>query len=64
MLLSLLSAIFLSCNCFEVFSSATSENLLVEHVTESILNAESGISKLSQDVLILEGMSSAKVRHL
>ena len=36
---------------------------LVEHVKKSIANAAAGHSKLTQDVLQLQGMSSPKVRH-
>ena len=43
---------------------AVSEERLIQHVEESIANAEKGISSLSKKELSLEGMSSAKVRHL
>lgn len=36
---------------------------LIEHVTNSIKNAELGISQLNSEILNLEGMSSDKVRH-
>jgi hypothetical protein len=38
-------------------------NELVKHVENSISDAEAGKSKLSPDVLKIEGMSSPKVRH-
>ncbi|KAF3363128.1 Uncharacterized protein PHSC3_000313 [Chlamydiales bacterium STE3] len=37
---------------------------LITHVLQSIDNADKGISKLSQEVLEIDGMSSAKGRHL
>lgn len=40
------------------------EDIFVAHVKRSIENAEKGISKLSPEVLKIEGMSSPKVRHL
>lgn len=40
------------------------EQHLIQHVQKSIENAEQGVSLLSEEVLSLEGMSSAKVRHL
>ena len=36
---------------------------LIEHVKQSIQNAELGISQLNSKILNLEGMSSDKVRH-
>jgi len=39
-------------------------NFLIRHVINSINNAESGISKLNNEILNLEGMSGNKVRHL
>jgi hypothetical protein len=46
--------------------NATSEieQKLVEHLQKSIVSAEAGHSKLTQQILGLSGMSSAKVRHL
>lgn len=38
--------------------------ILIEHVLQSISKAENEMSKLPAQVLKLEGMSSAKVRHL
>lgn len=40
-----------------------SENSLISHVKQSIENAEKGISKLSNDVLSIEGMSSPHIRR-
>lgn len=40
------------------------ESELIAHVKSSIENAKQGISQLSQEVLEIPGMSSAKVRHL
>lgn len=40
------------------------EEKLIEHVKQSIALAEKGVSKLTSDVLAIEGMSSSKVRHL
>ncbi len=37
---------------------------LVAHVRQSLENTERGISKLNTEILGIEGMSSAKVRHL
>jgi len=37
---------------------------LIEHVKKSIRNAYIGDSKLNNDILMLNGMSSSKVRHL
>ncbi len=50
---------------FYVLNSADSnyQAFLVEHVKESIKNAELGISKLNPSILNLHGMSSDKVRH-
>lgn len=39
------------------------ENQLIEHIVQSIENAESHISKLTPNILKIEGMSSDKVRH-
>lgn len=36
---------------------------LIEHVIKSIRNAEHHLSKLNNQILLLEGMSSPKVRH-
>src|SRR5579872_3190335 len=44
------------------FSLYTSD-ILINHVQKSIKNAERGISKLSKDVLGIDGLSSSKVRH-
>lgn len=43
---------------------ADREKLLIEHVKNSIAKADRGISKLNNDILHLEGMSSPKGRHL
>jgi hypothetical protein len=40
------------------------ERSLVEHVKQSIKNAHAEQSKISQDVLNVEGMSSPRIRHL
>lgn len=40
------------------------ENQLIAHVQTSIANAEQGLSKLTSDVLAIEGYSSSKGRHL
>lgn len=42
----------------------TKEKQLIAHVTQSIDNAYKGISRLTDNVLKIEGMSSPKVRHL
>jgi len=41
----------------------TDQLLLIEHVKNSITQAESEISKLTEEILKLDGMSSNKVRH-
>lgn len=50
---------------FYVFNCAMTDHqlFLIEHVKQSIHNAELGISKLTEEILNLEGMSSDKVRH-
>lgn len=40
------------------------EQYLIQHVQQSIANADRGISQLSKEALSLEGLSSKKVRHL
>lgn len=54
-------------NFFFIFFSlglnAFNSDLLVNHVKSSIKLADSGISKLSKDILSMHGMSSPKVRH-
>lgn len=40
------------------------EQCLIEHIQASVYNAFHNISKLSQDVLAMEGMSGDKTRHL
>lgn len=52
--------------CFSSFSKDLSigrENELIAHVKNSISLAEQGLSKLDTEVLNLQGLSSAKVRH-
>jgi hypothetical protein len=39
------------------------QKFLIEHVQKSIAHAQLEISKLSSDILSLEGMSSNKIRH-
>lgn len=39
------------------------EQFLIDHVKQSINNAEKGVSKLNSNILSLEGMSSSKIRH-
>lgn len=53
---------FLNCQLFSC--DMMQANQLVEHVQKSINNAENGISKLSPDVLKIDGKSSKKVRYL
>lgn len=43
---------------------ATEAKLLVEHVKQSIQSAELGKSKLTEDILNINGKSSSKVRYL
>lgn len=53
--------------CLSLFASTVfsfEDAFLVKHVQNSIANAEKGQSKLSAEVLNMEGMSSPKVRHL
>ena len=40
------------------------EDMFIAHVKQSIENADKGLSKLSPEVLEIEGMSSTKVRNL
>lgn len=44
-------------------SDAEYQSSLIEHVKQSIQNAELRVSKLTEDVLNLQGMSSDYVRH-
>lgn len=47
-----------------IFSTPTQHQLfLIDHVQNSIENAELGISNLNEDILAIHGMSSNKVRH-
>jgi hypothetical protein len=39
------------------------EKALIQHVKDSIANAEKGVSKITPEILNINGMSSAKVRH-
>ncbi len=39
------------------------QDFLIQHVKDSINNAELGISKISSEILDLDGMSGNKVRH-
>jgi hypothetical protein len=51
-------------NFYELISASTKyQSFLIEHVKQSITNAELGISKLTSEILALDGMSSNKVRH-
>jgi hypothetical protein len=51
-------------NSIKLVSAEISTPLfLVEHVIQSVKNAEAGQSNLTSDILQLEGMSSNKVRH-
>ena len=36
---------------------------LIQHIEKSIENAENGISKVTPDILTMEGMSGKKTRH-
>jgi hypothetical protein len=40
------------------------DSFLIEHVKQSIANAEKGISKITPQILAIHGLSSAKNRHL
>lgn len=40
-----------------------SEQLLINHIKNSIEKAQKGVSKLNSDILTIPGMSSHKVRH-
>ncbi len=56
--------IFAILNIYILNAAFTNYQLfLIEHVKKSIVNAELGISKLNNEILSLEGMSSNKVRH-
>lgn len=44
-------------------STTAKEKMLIQHIKESIANAEKGISKLTPEILGINGMSSSKVRH-
>lgn len=57
-------AVAVCSHLFSVSSSERQEEKLVVHVKQSIKNAEQGLSKLSPEILSIEGMSSNKVRHL
>ncbi len=46
------------------YARTRNEERLIQHVQQSIANAEQGISSLSKEALSLDGMSSTKVRHL
>lgn len=56
-LIIILTILVKNCNAFE-------EQFLINHVIESIQKAYKHDSKLNDDILNLDGMSSAKVRHL
>jgi hypothetical protein len=45
-------------------SQCSREEILVAHVKESISKAYNGSSKLTPEILNIDGMSSSKVRHL
>ena len=50
--------------CSALFSEETeNEQALIAHVCMSIERAEKHLSRLYEDVLQIDGMSSAKVRH-
>ena len=36
----------------------------INHVKNSFMNAEQGISKVNQEILDIDGMSGQKTRHL
>lgn len=57
-------AIAICSNLFSASSSERQAKKLVAHVKQSIQNAEKGVSKLSPEILGIEGMSTSKVRHL
>lgn len=50
--------------CLPTASTCMDDQTLINHVQQSIANAQKGISKLTKEVLAIEGMSSAKNRHL
>ena len=52
-------------SCIGLFSAvqAVDSAALIEHVKNSIQNAENGHSKLTSDILALRGLSTARVRH-
>lgn len=56
--------LFLAFSQSQVLGIENSKELaLIEHVKSSIENAKRGVSKLTPDVLRIQGMSSAKGRH-
>lgn len=57
------TSLFLSFNIL-MSSNTIDQSKMIDHVVQSISNANLEISQLSEEVLQLEGMSSNKVRHL
>lgn len=54
----------LTIHASDEYKLTTNEEILIQHIQQSIVKAEGGDSSLPKNVLALEGMSSAKVRHL
>lgn len=58
-----LTPVLFATHCFYAVAVSNDSQNLISHVQKSIENANNGCSKLTPDILRVEGYSSPKVRH-